>query len=154
MPMQILKQSYFRFGSSEGVITSWESHRTRSFRAEWRMGFSRTLLGEWVWTWWFPMVHLALCLSHGTMAHSFWALLRSRVSPSRRKSQNCLLNLSSVVLIMFLSIHRLPRGLCNVPLSTNEIKTKWGFKFCRPQVAYFWSSLRSVAFHSDITSVV
>ena len=69
--MQILKQSYFRFGPSEGVTTSWESHRTRSFRAEWRMGFSRTLLGEWVRTWWSPMVHLALCFSHGTLAHSF-----------------------------------------------------------------------------------
>ena len=40
--MQILKQSYFRFGPSEGVTTNWESHRTRSFRAEWRVGFSWT----------------------------------------------------------------------------------------------------------------
>ena len=104
--MQILKQSYFRFGPSEGVTTSWESHRKRSFRAEWRMGFSWTLLGEWVRTWWSPMEAPRTMLFtwyYGTF------LLRSRASPSRRQKQRFHLNLSSLVRITFPSIHRLPR---------------------------------------------
>ena len=147
MLMQILKQSYFRFGPSEGVTTSWESHRTRSFRAEWRMGFSQTLLGNWVRTWWF---------SHGaprTMPFTWYYgtfLLRSRASPSRRQKQHFHLNLSSLVRITFPSIHRLPRGLCNVPLSKNEIKPKWSFKLCRPQVRCFCNSLRSAAFDIQV----
>ena len=65
--MQILKQSYFRFGPSEGVTTSWESHRTRSFIAEWRMGFSRTLLGDWIQTW-----CLSWCTSHYAFHMVLW----------------------------------------------------------------------------------
>ena len=82
-----------------------------------------------------------LMVSHGaprTMLFTWYYgtfLLRSRDSPSRRQRQDCLLNLSSLVRIIFLSIHRLPRDftmyLCPKTKSnqneiSNYVDLRWG----------------------------